>query len=111
METADLTLRCGIALLIGVLIGLEREYARLREELKSFVTTIPQKTRKNPQLNPQTQRNTEHMFYRLEQASCSMATRQRSAGHLAPRSVVVHKPASDRPSVSLAVCSTGLSRC
>ena len=43
METADLALRYGIALLIGVLIGVEREYARLREEVKSFagVRTFP----------------------------------------------------------------------
>ena len=36
MGIADLALRFGIALLIGVLIGVEREYARLREEVKSF---------------------------------------------------------------------------
>jgi uncharacterized membrane protein YhiD involved in acid resistance len=43
METADLALRYGIALLIGVLIGVEREYARPREEVKSFagVRTFP----------------------------------------------------------------------
>ena len=43
METADLALRYGIALLIGVLIGVEREYARLKEEVKSFagVRTFP----------------------------------------------------------------------
>lgn len=40
---ADLALRFGIALQIGVLIGVEREYARLREEVKSFagVRTFP----------------------------------------------------------------------
>ena len=27
---------------------------------------IPQETRKNPQLNPQFMRNTEHMFYTLD---------------------------------------------
>jgi uncharacterized membrane protein (DUF4010 family) len=43
MLTADLVLRFGIALLIGVLIGLEREYARLKEEVKAFagVRTFP----------------------------------------------------------------------
>ena len=43
MEIADLALRYGIALLIGVLIGVEREYARLKEEVKSFagVRTFP----------------------------------------------------------------------
>lgn len=43
METADLALRYGIALLTGVLIGAEREFARLKEEVKSFagVRTFP----------------------------------------------------------------------
>ena len=43
MDTADLALRYGIALLIGLLIGAEREFARLREEVKSFagVRTFP----------------------------------------------------------------------
>lgn len=43
MLTAELVLRFGIALLIGVLIGLEREYARLKEEVKAFagVRTFP----------------------------------------------------------------------
>lgn len=43
MQHTELMLRFGIALLIGVLIGLEREYARLREEVKSFagVRTFP----------------------------------------------------------------------
>ena len=43
MGIADLALRYGIALLIGVLIGVEREYARLKEEVKSFagVRTFP----------------------------------------------------------------------
>ena len=43
MDIADLALRYGIALLIGVLIGVEREYARLKEEVKSFagVRTFP----------------------------------------------------------------------
>ena len=43
MEIADLALRYGIALLIGVLIGVEREYARLKEDVKSFagVRTFP----------------------------------------------------------------------
>lgn len=36
MQHTELMLRFGIALLIGVLIGLEREHARLREEVKSF---------------------------------------------------------------------------
>jgi hypothetical protein len=58
METAELALRYGIALLIGILIGVEREYARLKEEVKSFagVRTFPlialQPTR-NPAGNPQ----------------------------------------------------------
>jgi uncharacterized membrane protein (DUF4010 family) len=43
MQHTELMLRFGIALLIGVLIGLEREYARLKEEVKSFagVRTFP----------------------------------------------------------------------
>ncbi len=43
MQHTELMLRFGIALLIGVLIGLEREFARLREEVKSFagVRTFP----------------------------------------------------------------------
>jgi uncharacterized membrane protein (DUF4010 family) len=43
MEHPELVLRFGIALLIGVLIGLEREYARLKEEVKAFagVRTFP----------------------------------------------------------------------
>ena len=43
MEHYELALRFGIALLIGVLIGLEREFARLKEEVKSFagVRTFP----------------------------------------------------------------------
>ncbi len=43
MQHSELILRFGIALLIGVLIGLEREHARLREEVKSFagVRTFP----------------------------------------------------------------------
>ncbi|MFN2242902.1 MAG: MgtC/SapB family protein, partial [Anaerolineae bacterium] len=43
METTDLALRYGIALLIGVLIGVEREFARLKEDVKSFagVRTFP----------------------------------------------------------------------
>ena len=43
METTDLALRYGIALLTGVLIGAEREFARLKEEVKSFagVRTFP----------------------------------------------------------------------
>jgi len=43
MEHTDLVWRFGIALLIGLLIGLEREYARLKEDVKSFagVRTFP----------------------------------------------------------------------
>jgi uncharacterized membrane protein (DUF4010 family) len=43
VEQSELILRFGIALLIGVLIGLEREYARLKEEIKAFagVRTFP----------------------------------------------------------------------
>lgn len=43
METTELALRFGIALLIGILIGVEREYARLKEDVKSFagVRTFP----------------------------------------------------------------------
>jgi uncharacterized membrane protein (DUF4010 family) len=43
MQHPELLLRFGIALLIGVLIGLEREYARLREEVRTFagVRTFP----------------------------------------------------------------------
>lgn len=43
MQQPDLMLRFGIALLIGVLIGLEREFARLKEESKTFagVRTFP----------------------------------------------------------------------
>jgi uncharacterized membrane protein (DUF4010 family) len=36
METTDLALRFGIALLTGILIGVEREFARLKEDVKSF---------------------------------------------------------------------------
>jgi uncharacterized membrane protein (DUF4010 family) len=43
MQHPELLLRFGIALLIGVLIGLEREYARLKEDVKAFagVRTFP----------------------------------------------------------------------
>ena len=43
MQHTELVLRFGIALLIGVLIGLEREYARQEEEIKAFagVRTFP----------------------------------------------------------------------
>jgi uncharacterized membrane protein (DUF4010 family) len=43
VQQSELILRFGIALLIGVLIGLEREYARLKEEVKAFagVRTFP----------------------------------------------------------------------
>jgi uncharacterized membrane protein (DUF4010 family) len=43
VQHSELILRFGIALLIGVLIGLEREYARLKEEVKAFagVRTFP----------------------------------------------------------------------
>jgi uncharacterized membrane protein (DUF4010 family) len=43
MPHSALVLRFGIALFIGVLIGLEREYARLKEEVKAFagVRTFP----------------------------------------------------------------------
>jgi uncharacterized membrane protein (DUF4010 family) len=43
MQHPELILRFGIALLIGVLIGLEREYARLKEDVKAFagVRTFP----------------------------------------------------------------------
>lgn len=43
MDTTQLALRYGIALLIGVLIGAEREHARLRDEVKAFagVRTFP----------------------------------------------------------------------
>ena len=43
MEHPELILRFAIALLIGVLIGLEREYARLKEDVKAFagVRTFP----------------------------------------------------------------------
>lgn len=43
MELSELVLRFGIALLIGVLIGLEREYTRLKEEVRTFagVRTFP----------------------------------------------------------------------
>ncbi|MGD8399038.1 MAG: MgtC/SapB family protein, partial [Anaerolineae bacterium] len=43
MAQYDLLARFGIALLIGVLIGLEREHARLQEEIKAFagVRTFP----------------------------------------------------------------------
>jgi uncharacterized membrane protein (DUF4010 family) len=43
MLHSELVTRFGIALLIGVLVGLEREYARLREEVKAFagVRTFP----------------------------------------------------------------------
>jgi uncharacterized membrane protein (DUF4010 family) len=43
MPLPDLIMRFGIALLIGVLIGLEREFARLREETRTFagVRTFP----------------------------------------------------------------------
>ena len=43
MPHSELVVRFGIALFIGVLIGLEREYARLKEEVKAFagVRTLP----------------------------------------------------------------------
>jgi uncharacterized membrane protein (DUF4010 family) len=43
MQETQLILRFGIALFIGLLIGLEREYARLKEEVKAFagVRTLP----------------------------------------------------------------------
>jgi uncharacterized membrane protein (DUF4010 family) len=43
MEHQELIYRFGIALFIGVLIGLEREFARLKEEVKAFagVRTFP----------------------------------------------------------------------
>jgi uncharacterized membrane protein (DUF4010 family) len=43
MQHPELLLRFGIALLIGVLIGLEREYARLKEDVRAFagVRTFP----------------------------------------------------------------------
>jgi uncharacterized membrane protein YhiD involved in acid resistance len=43
VEHPQLILRFGIALLIGLLVGLEREYARLKEEVTSFagVRTFP----------------------------------------------------------------------
>jgi uncharacterized membrane protein (DUF4010 family) len=43
MEIAGLALRYGIALLIGTLIGLEREHARMRDGLMSFagIRTMP----------------------------------------------------------------------
>jgi uncharacterized membrane protein (DUF4010 family) len=43
MQHPELLLRFGIALLIGILIGLEREYARLKEEVRAFagVRTFP----------------------------------------------------------------------
>jgi uncharacterized membrane protein (DUF4010 family) len=43
VQQSELLFRFGIALLIGVLIGLEREYARLKEEVKAFagVRTFP----------------------------------------------------------------------
>ncbi|MFC2036916.1 MgtC/SapB family protein, partial [Chloroflexota bacterium] len=43
MQHPELILRFGIALLIGVLIGLEREFARLKEEVKAFagIRTFP----------------------------------------------------------------------
>jgi uncharacterized membrane protein (DUF4010 family) len=43
MGHAEIVLRFGVALLIGLLIGLEREHARLQEEVKSFagVRTFP----------------------------------------------------------------------
>jgi uncharacterized membrane protein (DUF4010 family) len=43
MPHSELILRFGIALFIGVLIGLEREYARLKEEVTAFagVRTFP----------------------------------------------------------------------
>ena len=43
MQQAELVLRFGIALLIGVLIGLEREFARQKEEVKAFagIRTFP----------------------------------------------------------------------
>jgi uncharacterized membrane protein (DUF4010 family) len=43
MQHSEMLFRFGIALLIGVLIGLEREYARLKEEVTAFagVRTFP----------------------------------------------------------------------
>ena len=43
MEHTDLLIRFGTALLIGVLIGLQREYARLKEDAKALaeVRTFP----------------------------------------------------------------------
>ncbi len=43
MELADLALHYGIALLIGLLIGLEREHARMRDKVVSFagIRTMP----------------------------------------------------------------------
>jgi len=43
MAHTELIWRFGIALLIGALIGLEREFARLKEEVKAFagVRTFP----------------------------------------------------------------------
>ncbi len=43
MQQAELILRFGIALLIGVLIGLEREFSRQKEEVKAFagIRTFP----------------------------------------------------------------------
>jgi uncharacterized membrane protein (DUF4010 family) len=43
MEHTELILRFAIALLIGLLIGLEREFARVKEEVKSFagIRTFP----------------------------------------------------------------------
>ncbi len=43
MGITDLALRFGIALLIGTLIGLEREHARMRDDIRSFagVRTMP----------------------------------------------------------------------
>jgi uncharacterized membrane protein (DUF4010 family) len=43
MQHPELILRFGIALLIGVLIGLEREYARVEDEVKAFagIRTFP----------------------------------------------------------------------
>jgi uncharacterized membrane protein (DUF4010 family) len=43
MEHTELIVRFAIALLIGLLIGLEREFARMKEEVKSFagIRTFP----------------------------------------------------------------------
>ena len=43
MPHTELVVRFGIALFIGVLIGLEREFARLKEDVKAFagIRTFP----------------------------------------------------------------------